>query len=52
LSKNINREHLLEIFGEYGKILNVDLPMNKECMFLFRMGSISCTRIASCLIER
>ncbi|OAA47076.1 Nucleotide-binding, alpha-beta plait [Metarhizium rileyi] len=29
LSKNINEDHLLEIFGQFGPIKDLDLPMNR-----------------------
>jgi hypothetical protein len=32
LTKNVNRGHLDEIFGKYGKIQDLDLPMNHQCM--------------------
>ena len=31
LTKNVNEEHLREIFGAYGPIQEVDLPMNRQC---------------------
>ena len=31
LSKNINEEHLYEIFGEFGPIKDLDLPINRTC---------------------
>ncbi|ETS78400.1 hypothetical protein PFICI_10462 [Pestalotiopsis fici W106-1] len=30
LTKNINEEHLREIFGQYGSIRDLDLPMNRQ----------------------
>lgn len=33
LSKNVQREHLEEIFGEYGKVTGLDLPLFKVCAF-------------------
>jgi len=30
LTKTINEDHLREIFGEYGRIRDLDLPMNKQ----------------------
>ena len=32
LTKNVNENHLYEIFGAYGPIKDLDLPMNKRCM--------------------
>ncbi|KAJ9148205.1 hypothetical protein NKR19_g5968 [Coniochaeta hoffmannii] len=29
LTKNVNEDHLYEIFGEYGQIRDLDLPMNR-----------------------
>lgn len=31
LSKNINEQHLHEIFGQFGRIKDLDLPMNRTC---------------------
>ncbi|RYP36518.1 hypothetical protein DL767_003341 [Monosporascus sp. MG133] len=31
LTKNINEDHLREIFGHYGPIRDLDLPMNRQC---------------------
>jgi RNA recognition motif-containing protein len=31
LSKNVNEDHLHEIFGQFGPIADLDLPMNKTC---------------------
>lgn len=31
LTKNVNEEHLYEIFGEYGPITDLDLPINRTC---------------------
>ena len=31
LSKNINEDHLREIFGAFGPIRDLDLPMNRTC---------------------
>ena len=31
LTKNVNEEHLKEIFGAYGPIQEIDLPMNRQC---------------------
>ena len=33
LTKNVNEDHLREIFGAYGTIRELELPMNKHCMF-------------------
>ncbi|KAL2210168.1 RNA-binding domain-containing protein [Sarocladium strictum] len=30
LTKNINEDHLYEIFGEYGRIKDLDLPVNRQ----------------------
>lgn len=37
LTKNINEDHLREIFGQYGAIEDLDLPMNRQC------ESLECT---------
>ena len=34
LTKNVNEGHLREIFGAYGVIREIDLPMNKQCKSL------------------
>lgn len=31
LTKNVNESHLREIFGAYGDIESIDLPMNRQC---------------------
>ena len=31
LTKNVNEGHLREIFGAYGAIRELDLPMNRQC---------------------
>jgi RNA-binding protein with serine-rich domain 1 len=33
LTKNVNEEHLYEIFGKYGRIKDLKLPMNPVCMY-------------------
>ncbi|KMU76985.1 hypothetical protein CISG_06220 [Coccidioides immitis RMSCC 3703] len=32
LTKNVNEDHLREIFGAYGDIQSIDLPMNRQYM--------------------
>ncbi len=34
LTKNINEDHLYEIFGQYGEIDDLDLPVNRQCTFI------------------
>jgi RNA-binding protein with serine-rich domain 1 len=31
LTKNVNENHLYEIFGQYGDIDDLDLPVNRQC---------------------
>lgn len=31
LSKNINEQHLYEIFGQFGRVKDLDLPINRNC---------------------
>lgn len=31
LTKNVNEAHLREIFGSYGSISDLDMPMNRQC---------------------
>lgn len=39
LTKNVNEDHLYEIFGQYGSIKDLDLPINRQCessqLFIF-----------------
>ncbi|AEO64875.1 uncharacterized protein THITE_2030109, partial [Thermothielavioides terrestris NRRL 8126] len=30
LTKNVNEDHLYEIFGQYGEIDDLDLPVNRQ----------------------
>ena len=32
LTKNVNESHLREIFGAYGSIQDLDLPINRQCI--------------------
>lgn len=34
LTKNVNEDHLREIFGAYGQIRDLDMPMNRQCKLL------------------
>lgn len=34
LTKNVNEEHLREIFGSYGQIRDLDMPMNRQCKII------------------
>lgn len=34
LTKNVTKAHLEEIFGNYGELLDVDMPMNRQCTWL------------------
>lgn len=33
LTKNVNEDHLREIFGQYGPIEDLDLPINRSCKY-------------------
>ena len=35
LTKNVNEAHLREIFGSYGQIESLDMPMNRQCTSSF-----------------
>ena len=41
LTKNVNENHLHEIFGMYGAVREVDMPMNRQCRYC--RGSIAWT---------
>ncbi len=34
LTKNVTEAHLREIFGSYGRIESIDLPLNKQCAYI------------------
>lgn len=34
LTKNVTEEHIREIFGAYGDIKFVDMPVNPHCTFI------------------
>jgi hypothetical protein len=33
LTKNVNEDHLRDIFGIYGQIRDLDMPMNRQCTY-------------------
>ncbi|KAF4637233.1 hypothetical protein G7Y89_g853 [Cudoniella acicularis] len=35
LTKNVNEDHLREIFGSYGQIRDLDMPMNRQSYILY-----------------
>ncbi len=35
LTKTINEDHLQEIFGQYGPIRDLDMPVNRQCKLAF-----------------
>ena len=39
LTKNVTEAHIREIFGSYGEIDSLDLPMNKQCEQIRRLFS-------------
>lgn len=41
LTKNVNEDHLYEIFGEYGPIKDLDLPVTRQCESCFDRQLIS-----------
>ena len=43
LTKNVHQGHLREIFGVYGKIVGLDLPLFKVCKcYLIVSGQAGC----------
>ena len=38
LTKNVQRAHLEEIFGEYGRVTGLDLPLFKVCAYTCHSG--------------
>lgn len=49
LTKNVNEGHLREIFGAYGDIQSLELPMNRQCELAFTI-SVSCVAVITCFI--
>lgn len=45
LTKNVHKGHLEEIFGEYGKITGLDLPLFKVCAYFSPV--FSCAQLMS-----
>jgi RNA recognition motif-containing protein len=43
LTKNVNEDHLYEIFGQYGEIDDLDLPIGKHSEYLALHGLSSAT---------
>lgn len=41
LSKNINEEHLYEIFGQFGPVKDLDLPMNRTCKLTLNLRRVA-----------
>lgn len=33
LTRSINKDHLYEIFGQFGRIQDLDLPLNRGCTY-------------------
>lgn len=46
LSKNVGRAHLQEIFGEYGRVTGLDLPLFKVCEYALPRLELEVRRIA------
>ena len=47
LTKNVNEDHLREIFGSYGQIRDLDMPLNRQCWFLNNVSISVVTNINS-----
>lgn len=41
LTKNVNENHLFEVFGAYGPIKDLDLPINRQCMEVLQSSESS-----------
>ncbi len=41
LTKNVNEDHLWEIFGHYGHIRDLDLPLNRQCTSASRLAPLT-----------
>lgn len=47
LTKNVNEAHLRDIFGAYGELREIDLPMNRQCRWNQRRVDMSSPNIYS-----
>jgi hypothetical protein len=36
LTKNVNEDHLKEIFAHYGTVQDIDMPINRQCKLSFQ----------------
>lgn len=41
LTKNVNEGHLRDIFGTYGAIQELDMPMNRQCTHIVVLSLIA-----------
>jgi hypothetical protein len=52
LTKNVNEEHLREIFGVYGQIRDLDMPINRNCKITLQCAVLSLTSQSTPTVEQ
>jgi hypothetical protein len=52
LTKNVNEDHLREIFGVYGQIRDLDMPINRNCKLVYDFMALSLTCQSIPIVEQ